>query len=414
MNLVNSKNCIILMSTMAAVSMSLTACGDAVTAEDLRHQYVQEETVRRTTDQIYDNAYGTYSTMRDSAGEFSREVGEKAGDAAGYAADKAQDAGVAAGEFYNDTRQKAEYAAEDARQAAGDFADGAKQAASETAEGVKQAASDQANDSKEDTRYIFNSISDEWHHILDTLQSPWGLGEAFGGPASSLSGTVTAQAASSGSVLTDGQVSDKAPIIKRPDFDFSTLGSYAGTTCITVNGNKPFFDDSELTVRAFEEYSPLDSLGRCGMAYANICPEIMPSEDRGEIGMIKPSGWNQNKYPGIIKEDPPYLYNRCHLIAFSLAGENANPKNLITGTRHFNIETGMEAYELQVLSYVKRTGNHVLYRVTPYFKDDELVARGVLMEAKSVEDNGTSFCVFIYNVQPGIEIDYKTGKNWAL
>jgi DNA-entry nuclease len=197
--------------------------------------------------------------------------------------------------------------------------------------------------------------------------------------------------------------------------DLASIPAYSGTATIEINGNVPFFSAEDQTrTDAFETYASLDSLGRCGVAYANICQEIMPTEDRGEIGSIKPTGWVQNKYPDIIKESPSYLYNRCHLIAFCLAGENANEKNLITGTRYLNIE-GMLPYEEMVADYVDRTGNHVLYRVTPIFDGDNLLASGVLMEGYSVEDQGSGiqFCVYAYNVQPGISIDYATGSNWA-
>lgn len=185
---------------------------------------------------------------------------------------------------------------------------------------------------------------------------------------------------------------------------------YFGSPYVEINHNQPLFEKADLTTDPFENYSELDSLGRCGVAYANICQELMPTEERGEIGSVKPSGWHTVKYPEVIKE--LYLYNRCHLIGFQLAGENANEKNLITGTRYLNIE-GMLPFENEVADYVKETNHHVLYRVTPIFEDDNLVANGVLMEAYSVEDSGkgVSFCVFVYNVQPGIEIDYKTGES---
>ncbi|MBQ7582963.1 MAG: DNA/RNA non-specific endonuclease, partial [Lachnospiraceae bacterium] len=162
----------------------------------------------------------------------------------------------------------------------------------------------------------------------------------------------------------------------------------------------------------FENYSELDSLGRCGEAYANLCRELMPVEERGEIGYIRPTGWVQEKYEGIIPSDPPYLYNRCHLIAYCLAAEDANEKNLITGTRYMNVE-GMLPFEELVANYLDAHDNHVLYRVTPVFNGTNLVADGVLMEAYSVEDHGKGicFCVFCYNVQPGIEIDYGTGDS---
>jgi DNA-entry nuclease len=190
----------------------------------------------------------------------------------------------------------------------------------------------------------------------------------------------------------------------------SDIPEYSGEPYIAINGNIPYFSDSEMTTEAFENYSELDSLGRCGVAYANICKEIMPTEKRGSIGMVKPSGWHTVRYDDLV--DGKYLYNRCHLIGYQLAGENANTKNLITGTRYLNV-TGMLPFENMVDSYVEETENHVLYRVTPVFEGDNLVANGVLMEAKSVEDNGAgvSFCVYCYNVQPGIEIDYATGES---
>ena len=188
------------------------------------------------------------------------------------------------------------------------------------------------------------------------------------------------------------------------------IPAYDGKAYVAVNNNEPFFTDSDMTTTAFENYSDLDSLGRCGVAYANICKEIMPTEKRGKIGMIKPSGWHTVKYD-VIKDR--YLYNRCHLIGYQLAGENANPKNLITGTRYLNVE-GMLPFENLVADYVNNTGNHVLYRVTPMFSDSNLVANGVLIEAKSVEDNGGGilFNVYCYNVQPGVGINYENGDSW--
>ncbi len=163
---------------------------------------------------------------------------------------------------------------------------------------------------------------------------------------------------------------------------------------------------------AFEVYSDLDKLGRCGVAYANICKELMPTEDRGEIGMVKPSGWHTVKYNDLIEGN--YLYNRCHLIGYQLAGENANVKNLITGTRYLNV-TGMLPFENADANYVDRTNNNVLYRVTPIFEDNNLVATYVQIEAWSVEDKGSGICynVLCYNVQPGIAINYATGDSAA-
>ena len=194
-------------------------------------------------------------------------------------------------------------------------------------------------------------------------------------------------------------------------FSLREIPAYSGTPYTEVNGNQPYFTEEELTTQSFETYSELDSLGRCGMAYATVGQDLMPTEPRGEIGAVKPSGWQLVKYDNV---DGKYLYNRCHLIAYMLAAENANPQNLITGTRYLNVQ-GMLPFETKVCDYVKNTGNHVLYRVTPIFDGDNLLADGVLMEAYSVEDagEGISFCVFAYNVQPGIGIDYATGDNWA-
>lgn len=186
--------------------------------------------------------------------------------------------------------------------------------------------------------------------------------------------------------------------------------AYNGEPYVELNDNVPNFTTREKNnTKAFENYHRLDALGRCGTAYANICKELMPTEKRGAIGMVKPSGWNTVKYDVV---DGKYLYNRCHLIGFQLAGENANKKNLITGTRYLNVD-GMLPFEDEVADYVKDTDHHVLYRVTPVFKGDNLVAEGVEMEAYSVEDKGKGICfhVFVYNVQPGVTIDYATGKS---
>ena len=193
-------------------------------------------------------------------------------------------------------------------------------------------------------------------------------------------------------------------------FANETISEYSGNPYVELNGNLPYFTDEELTTTAFELYSELDSLGRCGPAYANVCKEIMPTEERGSIGMVKPTGWHTVKYDCIADR---YLYNRCHLIGYQLAGENANEKNLITGTRYLNVD-GMLPFENEVADYVNDTDNHVLYRVTPVFSGDNLLASGVIIEAKSVEDNGAGlqFNVYCYNVQPGISIDYTTGESW--
>lgn len=184
---------------------------------------------------------------------------------------------------------------------------------------------------------------------------------------------------------------------------------FASDAYIEINDNVPGFSEADLTTESFEYYSNLDALGRCGTAYANIGQELMPTEEREEIGHIRPSGWHTVKYDTI---DGMYLYNRCHLIGYQLTGENANEKNLITGTRYMNVE-GMLPFENMVADYINDTNHHVLYRVTPVFSGDELVARGVQMEAYSVEDAGIGICfnVFVYNVQPGIDIDYVMGES---
>lgn len=195
-------------------------------------------------------------------------------------------------------------------------------------------------------------------------------------------------------------------------FDYDSIPNFSDMPYYVINQNVPFFSDDEKVTFSFEYYSDLDHLGRCGMAYANIGVDLMPKEERGKIGQIKPSGWQTVKYNDLI--DGNYLYNRCHLIGYQLAGENANELNLITGTRFLNV-CGMLPFEEKVAEYVNSTNNHVLYRVTPIFYKKELVARGVLMEAYSVEDNGQGICfnVFCYNVQPGISIDYQNGDSWA-
>lgn len=192
-------------------------------------------------------------------------------------------------------------------------------------------------------------------------------------------------------------------------FDYSEIPEYSGTPYIEINGNEPLFTESDMTVRAFEEYSDLDFLGRCGVCFANVCRKLMPTAERESISSVKPTGWQSVMYDFV---DCRSLYNRCHLIGYQLSGENANEKNLITGTRYLNT-MGMLPFENMVADYVKETENHVLYRVTPVFVDDELVARGVLMEGYSVEDGGEgiSYFVFCYNVQPGVIIDYKTGDS---
>ena len=189
--------------------------------------------------------------------------------------------------------------------------------------------------------------------------------------------------------------------------NINEIPQYKDEIYVTINNNMPYFEEKDYTTKSFEKYSKLDNLGRCGAAYANICKEIMPTKERESISEIDPTGWIQKKYDG------EYLYNRCHLIGHQLAGENANELNLITGTRYFNV-SGMLPFENEVANYIKENEeNHVLYRVTPIFKENNLLANGVQMEAYSVEDNGRGVCfnVFVYNVEPGINIDYATGES---
>lgn len=201
-----------------------------------------------------------------------------------------------------------------------------------------------------------------------------------------------------------------SPSSSQTTYDLDSIPPYDGEPYVVLQDNVPGFPESDFTTQAFETYSPLDDLDRCGVAYANICTELMPTEERGSIGQVKPSGWHTVTYDVV---DGRYLYNRCHLIGFQLAGENANEQNLMTGTRYLNVE-GMLPFENQVADYVQETDNHVLYRVTPIFQGDNLVASGVQMEAYSVEDQGEGVCfnVYVYNVQPGVTIDYETGESW--
>lgn len=205
------------------------------------------------------------------------------------------------------------------------------------------------------------------------------------------------------------QVTQNTQIEVTEGIDLSEIPEYSGEPYITIHNNEPDFTEKELETDVFESYSELDEKNRCGTAEASIGEELMPEEERGSIGQIKPSGWHTVKYDNV---DGKYLYNRCHLIGYQLTAENANEKNLITGTRYMNVE-GMLPFENMVADYIKETDYHVRYRVTPIFEGDNLVASGVEMEAESVEDGGKgiSFHVYVYNVQPGIEIDYATGES---
>ena len=196
--------------------------------------------------------------------------------------------------------------------------------------------------------------------------------------------------------------------------DLSSIPAYSGNAYVTINNNKPSFSSAELTTKGYEKYSSLDSLNRCGVAIASCGKEIMPgaNEERGSISSIKPSGWNQAKYEGI---SGGWLWNRCHLIGWQLSAENANRENLITGTRYMNI-SGMLPFENMVADYIRETGNHVAYRITPIYAGNNLVCSGVQMEAYSIEDNGDGieFNVYCYNVQPGININYADGSSSSI
>ena len=206
--------------------------------------------------------------------------------------------------------------------------------------------------------------------------------------------------------------SDKSPVADIVIESVSDIPEFVSKPYVIINNNIPEFDESDMVTESYEYYSPLDKLGRCGVAMACVGTDIMPTEERGAIGQIKPTGWHLVKYDCV---DGKYLYNRCHLIGYQLTGENANRKSLITGTRYLNVE-GMLPFENAIDDYVEETENHVIYRVTPIFEGDNLLASGVKLEAKSVEDNGKGICfnVYVYNSQPGIFIDYKTGESHLL
>ena len=204
-------------------------------------------------------------------------------------------------------------------------------------------------------------------------------------------------------------IEDNSNVVNQVSYDLASIPEYSNANYVVLNNNEPNFTESDYTTDSFERYSELDSLGRAKVAYANIGVDLMPTEERGSIVQVKPSGWHLVKYDIV---NGKYLYNRCHLIGFQLTGENANEKNLITCTRQMNT-VGMLEFENKVANYIKSTNNHVLYRVTPIYKDDNLLSSGVIMEAYSVEDSGEGikFNIFVYNVQDGIDIDYKTGDS---
>ncbi len=205
----------------------------------------------------------------------------------------------------------------------------------------------------------------------------------------------------------EAPITESQPVKPDEETTKSELLEYTGEPYVVINGNQPEFTQAEITDEYFENYAPLDEYGRCGKAFACLGKETMPTEERGAIGSVKPTGWQTVKYDCV---DGKYLYNRCHLIGFQLSGENANKRNLITGTRYLNVD-GMLPFENMVADYIDETDNHVMYRVTPVFSGDDLVAEGVQIEAYSVEDEGEGICfnVYCFNVQPGVVIDYATG-----
>lgn len=204
--------------------------------------------------------------------------------------------------------------------------------------------------------------------------------------------------------------SDASVAVSQSDIALDEVPEYSGEPYIEINNNEPDFSEEDMVTESYEDYGELDELGRCSSVIADIGSDLMPTEERGQISQIKPTGWHAVKYDNV---EGKYLYNRCHLIGYQLTAENANENNLITGTRYMNVE-GMLPFENMVAEYIEETDNHVLYRVTPIFEGDNLVASGVQMEAESVEDDGEGICynVYVYNVQPGIEIDYATGESW--
>lgn len=250
--------------------------------------------------------------------------------------------------------------------------------------------------------------------ILLSLAFVFGLAGCTGIPDSvsePISSAVVAESDSDETISITPESESEKWIDEDSDSVSFSIPSYTGNAYAVVNDNHPYFSEGELTTNSYETYSELDSLGRCGVAEACVGIDLMPTEERESISEVRPSGWENRSYDFV---DGGYLYNRCHLIGFQLTGENANEKNLITGTRYMNTE-GMLPFENMVADYVQESGNHVMYRVTPVFEGENLVASGVLMEAESVEDKGEGilYCVYCFNIQPGVTIDYSTGENWA-
>lgn len=386
--------------SLLSTSLILTSCYGS-TAEDLIDETIVEDTndvIQNTEDILTDSADNLKNTSAEELTESAKQAGETVTQTA------------------KDTGQKASKSVFSLLQELIDgiianfttFKEIAETPTSEF-ESKDNTIEDAINQLKEDTSS--NPVSDRLKRTAEGYEEN---SDSSGNSESNIGDSSTNTNVS----LYEGiNNAESTEIISSDSFNkqlLSAVSEYASEPYVYINDNIPYFYESELTTEAFEIYSELDDLGRCGTAYANICSEIMPTEERSSIGSVKPTGWVQNKYEILKDSDNTagYLYNRCHLIAYSLAGENANSQNLITGTRYMNVE-GMEPFEMQVLNYVRATGNHVLYRVTPIFEGENLLASGVLMEAYSVEDlgEGICFCVYCYNVQPGIKIDYSTGEN---
>ena len=250
-----------------------------------------------------------------------------------------------------------------------------------------------------------------WVVLAAVILAIFALGK-LGGSDPGTTAAVTETTVQTTDTTTEKQTADsaKAKTAAKKKQTAANVPAFSGKPYVVLDDNQPHFSAKDKKRRsAYESYAPLDSLGRCGVAFACVCEETMPTEKRGEIGQVRPSGWHTVKYDTV---DGKYLYNRCHLIGYQLSAENANTRNLITGTRYLNTQ-GMLPFENLVADYIKETGNHVLYRVTPIFSGNDLVAKGVEMEAWSVEDGGDGVCfhVYCYNNQPGIQIDYATGDS---
>ncbi|MCR5236919.1 MAG: DNA/RNA non-specific endonuclease [Lachnospiraceae bacterium] len=349
------------------------------------------------------------NTVREGAVEFSDTTKTYTDAAKLYASDKASEAAESAGN-----------AADTAKQKAGETADSLKEAGSNAADLAVDKAGDTVTDTKDTLTDLADGINDELTNLKDILRTPTSefsndAPKENGGSGLRTLDSTKGRADTSNVTASnkDGAVADipSDKTLSEPPVSIGDIPAYGGEACVAVNNNTPFFNASQLGTEDYEEYSSYDSLGRAGVAQMCTSNKMLNRTERESIGMFKPSGWKQKKYDSIKTSDNPagYVYNRCHLLMRALGG-NDEAANLITATGYFNVDA-MLPYENRVLEYVANSDNHVLYRVTPLYNGDDLVARGVLMEAQSVEDDRLSFCVFAYNIQPGIEIDYATGDS---